>query len=467
MENFNNENNGAQNEFDYAANNENVERENGFYVKPKDEIIQDEPSSATNTQAEPTQPKTEGSAFNGYNPNLNRNYYGYTPPVTNLYTAPKPKKEKKRYGGGVIALACLLSVIIGAVSGGAVSYFAVVKNGNAKSIVNLPNNSNVSINVDETVESVVEAVATKVSPCVVGIRTTTSVMNFFGGTQEASGEGSGVIYSPEGYIITNYHVIADTSTNSPASKIEVFLDSASSEPYAATLVGYNISADLAVIKINASNLPAVELADSDKLKAGQYVITIGNPGGLEFMDSVTYGVISGLNRVVSSNSGIELIQTDAAINPGNSGGALLNTKGELVGINSSKIVSEEFEGMGFAIPSNTVKKICDNIISKENQPEPYVGISISEKYTADVLKYYGYPAGAVVLSVVDGSPADKAGIERGDIITEFGKTVITEYTLLEDAIKDTSPGDTVTVKLYRSGKYYSAKITIDSNNSIN
>ena len=182
------------------------------------------------------------------------------------------------------------------------------------------------------------------------------------------------------------------------------------------------------------------------------------------MDSVTYGVISGLNRVVSSNSEIELIQTDAAINPGNSGGALVDVKGELVGINSAKIVSEEFEGMGFAIPSNTVKEICENIIEKQNAPEAYIGISISERYSPSVLEYYGYPVGAVVLSVADGSPADEAGIERGDIITEFDGTAISRYQILENLIEQASPGEKIAVKIYRSGKYYSTTITVGANN---
>ena len=184
------------------------------------------------------------------------------------------------------------------------------------------------------------------------------------------------------------------------------------------------------------------------------------------MDSVTYGVISGLDRVVSSDSDVKLIQTDAAINPGNSGGALVNTKGCLVGINSSKIVSEEFEGMGFAIPSNTVEKICKKIIEKQNSPEPYIGISISEKYTASVLKYYGYPAGAVILSVADGSPAENAGLAKGDIITEFGGTAIEEYTKLEDLLQDCKPNDKVNVKIYRSGRYYTTSITVGSNNAV-
>ena len=468
MEDFKNENinsGGQLNGFDDVTPSPNAEstemENNGFYSKQKDDIIQDESSFKSETESTPNDNSTHTK------PSYQ---YSYTPPTYNEnYTHTKPKKvkkEKKKYGAGVVAVACILAVIIGALSGGTVSYFFNTLTDTQVPTTNLPNN-NVNINIDKTAETVVEAVAEKVTPSVVGIRTTTSVMNFFGGTQEASGDGSGVIYSSEGYIITNYHVISDATSNKTASKIEVFLDSASSKSYSATLVGYNISADLAVIKINATGLPAIEFADSDKLKVGQYVITVGNPGGLEFMDSVTYGVVSGLNRVVSASSGIELIQTDAAINPGNSGGALVNSKGELVGINSSKIVSEEFEGMGFAIPSNLVLEICKNIIKKENEPEPYVGISVSERYTPEVLKYYGYPVGAVVLSVADGSPADDAGIERGDIITQFGDTEITEYTMLEEAVKSSSPNDVVTVKLYRSGKNYSAKITVSSNNSTN
>ena len=184
------------------------------------------------------------------------------------------------------------------------------------------------------------------------------------------------------------------------------------------------------------------------------------------MDSVAYGVISGLNRVVSSDSDVKLIQTNAAINPGNSGGALVNTKGELVGITSSKIVSEEFEGMGFAIPSNTVSKICKNIIDKQNDPEPYIGITVSEKYTASVLKYYGYPSGAVVLSVAEGSPADNAGIAKGDIVTEFAGKTVSEYSQLEEFVNSCEPGKKVNVKIYRSGRYYTTDITIGSNNAV-
>lgn len=386
----------------------------------------------------------------------------YQPPIK------QPIKEKNR------PRFSLLTVIVAAIVAGAVgvvsatittAYFWNQDQNYNTDHLDLENNT-VNINVDEQALSVVEAVAKKVTPCVVGIRTTTSVNSFFGNQQEASGEGSGVIYKQNGYIITNYHVIEDAVTNSRNTKIEVFLDSSADNSYIATVVGYNISADLAVIKINVTGLPAIEIADSDKIKVGQYVITVGNPGGLEFMDSVTYGVISGLDRVVSSDSDIGLIQTDAAINPGNSGGALVDSTGKLVGINSSKIVSEEFEGMGFAIPSNETVEICEKIISKENSPEPYIGITLSEKYTAEVLEFYGYPTGAVVLSVYQGSPAYEAGLRKGDIITEFAGTKISDYTVLEELMSNCKPEQNVNVKLYRSGRYYTTTITVASNNAI-
>lgn len=410
------------------------DQQNGEYSKSSENIIQDEPM--------------------GQNEN-----YGYGNSSFNNYSYPqKPKKENKKYGLGVVVLSVVLAALIGA--GGAFAGI-VIFNKTRKSSSNLPGVSDVSINVVEEASSVAQAVAEKCTKSVVGIRTTTSVMNFFGGNQQATGEGSGVIYKKDGYIITNYHVIESAVKSN--GKIEVFLSGDTKKSYPATAVGYHISSDLAVLKIKPDqDLPAIELAESDNLKIGQYVVTIGAPGGLEFMGSVTYGVISGLDRVVSTTPNLKLIQTDAAINPGNSGGALLNTEGKLIGINSSKIVSEEFEGMGFAIPLKTVVEKCDNIISKQNKPEPYIGISISEKYTSEVLSYYGYPAGAVVLSVDDDSPASKAGIKRGDIITEFNGVKITEYDILGEAINDSDVGQTVEVKVYRNGNVGSVNLTVGS-----
>lgn len=478
MDDYNNKQNGELRGFDEVTNENGytVTPDGGFYTKNREDIIQDEafkspeqPDNAARAedtpQAEQEARQTYADSGANYSRNNNYNYGG-----TTFYARPpKQKKNKKKgaFGAGTVIAAALLAAVIGAGSGIAAVTLSSKNGSNTSSpITSSVSGSNVNINIDETAESVVEAVAKKVTPSVVGIRTTTSVRSFFGSSNESTGEGSGVVYSADGYIITNYHVISGAVTNKSGSKIEVFTDTLDSDSYEATVVGYNISTDLAVIKINAKGLTPAEFSDSSKLKVGQYVITVGNPGGLEFMDSVTYGVISGLNRVVSSDSDVKLIQTDAAINPGNSGGALVNTKGQLVGINSSKIVSEEFEGMGFAIPSNTVAEICKNIIEKQNDPEPYLGISVSEKYNSSVLKYYGYPSGAVVSSVADGSPADNAGLAKGDIITEFGGTEITEYSMLESLLQKCKPGDQVSVKIYRSGRYYSTTVTVGSNNAV-
>ncbi len=475
MDDYNNKQNGELNGFDKVTNENGytVTPDGGFYTKSRDDIIQDEAYHAPKPNTAETENSNQQGSANagGYyaNNSTNYNYGGYNYGGTTFSVKPpKQKKAKKKgkYGAGVVVAASLLAAVIGAGSGIAAVTLTSRGNNTSTPITSNVSGSNVNINIDETAESVVEAVAEKVTPSVVGIRTTTAVRSFFGGSNESTGEGSGVVYSADGYIITNYHVISGAVTNKSGSKVEVFTDTLDSKSYEATVVGYNISTDLAVIKIDAKGLTPVEFSDSSKLKVGQYVITVGNPGGLEFMDSVTYGVISGLNRVVSSDSGVKLIQTDAAINPGNSGGALVNTKGQLVGINSSKIVSEEFEGMGFAIPSNTVAEICKSIIEKQNDPEPYIGVTISEKYTASVLKYYGYPSGAVISSVADGSPADSAGLAKGDIITEFDGAEITEYSMFDSLLQKCKPDDKVNIKIYRNGRYYTTTVTVGSNNAV-
>ena len=407
-------------------------------------------------------------------PNYNPNYQNYNAPQRT--TPQKPKKAKKGHSTWVVIISSLLAAIIGATSGvlgmGSVLGISWLFSGDdttpttSEGVSEIFNNNkdNVTIKVDENASSIAEAVAKKCTDSVVGIRTTTSVSGFFGGTQEQSGDGSGVVYTSDGYIITNYHVIAD-AVSGQNSKIDVFIGTDGSKSYPATVVGYNISCDLAVIKINVKGLTPMEFGNSDDLSIGQYVVTIGAPGGLEFIGSVTYGIISGLDRTVSTNTGLKLIQTDAAINPGNSGGALLDANGKLIGINSSKIASVEYEGMGFAIPVNTVKEKCDKIISREGTAQPYFGVSISSTYTGEVLELYGYPTGAVVSSVAEGSPADKAGIVRGDIITEFNGTKIKEYTEFGELLLDCKPNDTVEITIYRSGKYYTVNVKLASDSS--
>ncbi len=429
----------------------------GYTVTPEGGFYND---YATPPQAVPVPPMVPPPAM-PRNEEVQPPLYGWGKP---------PKPPKKSRGIGTVIAAIVLSAIIG--FGGALGGIALYENGKLpflkgerKTAGNGAggNTENVVIDVNESADSIAAAVAQKASESVVGIRTTAYVQSFFYGETEQTGEGSGVIYSKDGYIITNYHVIQSVAETGGKAKVEVYVKNAETTPYEAQIIGYNISSDLAVIQIKAKNLKPIELGSADELTVGQYVVTIGSPGGLDFMGSVTYGIISGLGRRVSSDSDVPLIQTDAAINPGNSGGALLNAEGKLIGINSSKIAATEYEGMGFAIPINIVLERCKKIIQRQGEDDPYIGITISMKYTAEALEYYGYPVGAVVSAVADGSPAQKSGIERGDIITEFDGKEIGDPQKLIDLIADSSPGDTVTIKFYRSGRYYSTDIKIGSN----
>lgn len=442
---------------------------------------------------------------NGFNTENNENQsneplYSYTPNTNYMYSTPTPtpqpepqppKKENRRFGVGAMVVCILLSVAISTFASLGIAFGTMDDSGSKdkdknKDTASVSNSdrtdSNESsqggsdssgstastvITIDGNVESVVEAVYDKSAVSVVGIRTKASVQGFFGGSTESTGEGSGVIYTEDGYIITNYHVISEVVTvQSENSSVEVFLMSQPEDPVDAKVIGYNASADLAVIKIEKKDLPAVSVANSDEIKVGQYAIAIGCPGGIEFLNSVSYGIISGLNRTITIDSigEMELIQTDAAINPGNSGGALLNSKGELIGINSSKLVDESFEGMGFAIPANTVLEVVKEIIDNKDNPSPYIGIEIY-KYDSDYLAQYKLPAGAAVKSVVTNAPAYSAGIRAGDIITEFNRVEITEYTDFIDALDECKPGTKVTARIYRNGRYYSTTVTIGSNNS--
>ena len=387
------------------------------------------------------------------------------------------KKEteavKSVHNGGngiaVILISSLLSLIIG-LSGGFISARYLISRmpeTEQGGIIN-QNPTNVTISVDESTNSNIEAIAKKVSQSVVFVRTSTAVDDFFGGSSEPAGEGSGVVYSQDGYIVTNYSVIQKATENANV-KIVVFLSMDKKNPVEASIVGYNISYDLAVLKVEATGLVPVEMGEIKGIAVGQYVAAIGSPGGIDYMGTVTYGIISGINRKVensaSNETALSLIQTDAIVNANFTGGALVNIKGQLIGVPSSKIVSDNPNGMGFAIPANKVVEVCNKVIDKEATPDPYIGVSFSDAWTADRLDEYGYPKGAVVKSVVEGGPADTAGIKNGDIITEFGSSKVDNFDALNNLIAQCKPGDTVSVKYYRSGRYYTTAITVGSNNA--
>ncbi len=326
-------------------------------------------------------------------------------------------------------------------------------------------------------DSPVTHVAEIVSPSIVGIRSIPDQQElnnygffFFQQQQSVSpSEGSGIIIKSDGYIITNYHVIANALDSkgqlSNGAKIDVYLSNQMEEPYEAKVIDYDRKSDLAIIKIHASELPAAKLGDSDKLKVGEIAVAIGNPGGLEYMGSVTSGVISGLNRTVYvEDRELKLIQTDAAINPGNSGGALCNAKGEVIGVNTVKMASVEFEGLGFAIPINTAKKIAESLINETpiEGRAPRIGVSIDPRYTEEVAKANNLPIGLYIYDVSFMSGAYKIGLQTGDIITEFDGKTTRSFDELEERKNKHKPGDVVKIKIYRhsSSEYLEFDLTL-------
>lgn len=265
--------------------------------------------------------------------------------------------------------------------------------------------------------------------------------------------GSGVMVSSEGYIITNNHVVEQ------ADEIRVTLFDKRS--FKAKIIGADSKTDVAIVKIDASNLPAIQWGDSDKLQVGEFVLAVGNPYGLNH--TVTMGIISAVGR---ANVGIadyeDFIQTDAAINPGNSGGPLVNTKGELIGINTAIFSrSGGYQGIGFAVPSNMARLVMDQLVEKGKVTRGWLGVTIQE-LTPELSQKFGLrnSKGALVGDVAKGSPAEKAGIRRGDIILEFNGKTVKDVGNLRNLVAQSKAGSEVSVTLLRGEKEFSLKIII-------
>jgi len=268
-----------------------------------------------------------------------------------------------------------------------------------------------------------------------------------------SGLGSGVIVEKDGYILTNNHVVKD------ADEIKVRL--ADKREFKGKIIGTDQKTDLAVIKIEADNLPIIKLGDSDKLKIGETVIAVGNPFGLN--QTVTSGIVSAKGR---ANVGIadyeDFIQTDAAINPGNSGGALVNIRGEVIGINTAIFsTSGGYMGIGFAIPSNMAKMVMDSLLKKGKVIRGWLGVSI-QPVTPELGKQFGLQdeKGALVGDVVEDSPAEKAKIQSGDIILEYDGKEVSDPTSLRNLVAATITDKVVGIKIIREGKPLTLKVTI-------
>ena len=279
----------------------------------------------------------------------------------------------------------------------------------------------------------------------------------YGYTYQAS--GSGFIISEDGYILTNYHVIDGYDTVTVATYDD--------DTYEATVVGYDESNDIAVLKIDAEGLSPVTLGDSDSLRVGETVYAIGNPLG-ELTFSLTGGIVSALSRNIQTEAGnsMSLIQTDCAINSGNSGGALFNTHGEVIGITNAKYSASssqeaEIDNIGFAIPINSVKRIVSSIIENGYVLKPYIGITVSP-LSDETASVTGLKAGAVILDVTEGAPADEAGLQVNDVIVQVGDKNIKDSNDLVQVIAATEPGDVLTFHIYRQGDEIELDVEIGS-----
>lgn len=357
----------------------------------------------------------------------------------------KHKKPKKARIISYIAVALISSLI-----GGIVSPFLLLRYMEKNNMLNGQGNSP-TFGISDVLASgekidVITVVAQDAMNSVVGI-TTKSVRQFGFLQQEVGGVGSGVIVNSNGYILTNAHVIG----NGSAKDIRVLFDGGDEKE--AEVLWYDSLLDLAIIKVDAKNLPVAKLGDSDKLLVGEPAIAIGNPLGLEFQSTVTSGIISGLHRSINIDGNVieDLIQTDASINQGNSGGPLLNSKGEVIGINTAKITSAE--GLGFAIPINSVKPIIDQVVETGTYKTVFLGITgiDVEIYERQLGVDISADEGVVILEVVVDSPAYKAGLRSGDVLTKIDDYSVESMTQLKKALYNYKQGDRGQLTIVRNG----------------
>ena len=381
---------------------------------------------------------------------------------------PEPKKKKQKKGwtaGKVIALALCCS-LIGGILGTAGTLLVLDELEDAPDfqysdttnmLEGQRENSVIDIHKIDTnaLMTPAEVYAANVNSTV-GI-TTAVTTNFWGYQTTSAASGSGFILSDDGYILTNFHVIESSS----AITVALYDGTA----YDAELVGYDESNDIAVLKVDATGLTPVILGDSDNLNVGDSVVAIGNPLG-ELTFSLTAGTVSALDRQVTMSTGVtmNLIQTDCAINSGNSGGALFNLYGEVVGITNAKYSGNGSSGeasidnIGFAIPLNDVRKIIASIIENGYIAKPYIGVSVTD--VSAETQSYGLPQGAAVKSVVAESPAETAGLQVNDIITQANGKAITGSNDLVSIIGDATPGDKLTLEVYRGGQTLTLEVTV-------
>ena len=376
----------------------------------------------------------------------------------------EPEKEpvkKKKTGTFKKIMTGLLSMILipSAVGfGSGIAAYKMMDSNNDKVVLQTIQTQNVTTGTNSNVAGTnVADVAAAVKDTVVEITTESVATSSFFSNYVTTGAGSGVIFTNDGYIVTNNHVIEDANT------IQVRLTNG--DFYSATLIATDSKTDLAVIKIETTGLTAAILGDSDALVVGEDAIAIGNPLG-ELGGTVTNGIISALDREVSvEGRKMNLLQTNAAINPGNSGGGLFNAKGELIGIVSAKSSGTDIEGLGFAIPVNDVKEVVVQLIEKGYVAgRPALGVSVVDINSIQLAMQYGVSQyGVYILEVLEGSAAEKAGLQSGDMFIAMNDVIIESYEDLSNALSAQAVGDTVIFQIKRNNRMIQIEAILQEN----
>ena len=385
-------------------------------------------------------------------------------------TEPEKKPHKRGMGAaGVIAL-CLVCALLGGVSGGLIANAnqpaAVVSETDAPAsdtpLVQTSPSAGGTTTSSDGAMSARDIYYDLACKQVVGIQTDITTTNIFGMTVSGSVSGSGFVISEDGYILTNYHVVEDAYTGGYEVKV-MFYDGST---YTAEIKGFDRNNDIAVLKIDATGLDAAELGSSDSLFVGDTVYAVGNPLG-ELSYSMTSGMVSATDRLITTEEGtMTMFQFDAAVNQGNSGGPVYNVYGQVVGVVTAKSREDGTEGLGFAIPIDDAVRIANDVISGERSLDAETGDAYLGITPADVdsmaAQYYGFPEGAYVRTVTEGSAAEKAGIKVGDIITQLDGYDIGSSDELRQELLFHSAGETVDIVVWRSGEYLTLSITFDA-----
>ena len=435
----------------------------------------------TSQQPEQPSPQPEHAAYHGTGAGRKESPYADSPYVMNHqpqpprweppYEAPKPKKQHKGFGKKILAAVLAVALVAGScgitaalVNNRWEKKTAAMNSSLNKAIADLQQQINSSAAYVPIPGSTVasgdlmtpsQVYAANVSS-VVAISSTVKSNSFYGIT-EGTATGSGFILTEDGYVITNHHVVEG------ATAVSVITHDGTEYP--ASIVGTYKDNDVAVLKVEATGLPAVTMGSSNELIIGDMVVAIGNPLG-ELTATQTVGYVSGKDRdVTTDGSIINMIQTDAAINSGNSGGPLFNMYGQVVGITTAKYTGTSgsgatIEGIGFAIPIDDVMGIISDLIDYGYVTGAYMGITVSDT-DAESAAMFGLPTGAYVMSVEKGGAADRAGIQAKDIIVDLGGQKISGITSLTKALRSYKAGDTATVTVFRSGSQMELEITLD------